>query len=49
MTLTKQEKSRLADIRSNLRKFKRDGFDVRHWDQAFFLRIVDRLMRKRVV
>lgn len=40
--LTPSEKSRIAQIRRGLRKFKRQGVDTSSWEAEFFLGILDR-------
>jgi hypothetical protein len=45
-TLTPSEKSRLAEIRKSINNFKRQGVYVGAWENEFFLKIIDRLMRR---
>ena len=45
MTLTPEEKTRIAQIRKQLRKFQRKkAFDTSTWEATFFLKIVDRFV-----
>jgi len=47
MTLTKAEKARVEDIRMRLQRLRDEGHDVSTWEATFFLKILDRNMKRR--
>lgn len=47
MNLTESEKKRIAMIRKNIAKHKKQGWDVGAWESVFFLRIIDREKHKK--
>lgn len=47
MTITKNERKRLAEIRADLEKHRALGVDVSCWHDEFFLKLIDKMNKQK--
>lgn len=44
--LTEEEQMRLVQIRLSMKKFKREGRDIKDWESPFLLGILDKFIKE---